>query len=131
MKFQVIFNQLIFNHALRTRLNTASTNLEKVEPTPAQGDAEDPQISGTDPEESGSSSRLDITAVASSQAASGTATPKKSDGTTGASKQASIQAGSISNLITVDANNLGFILNWNGRAFSFILPFLLTAYPCY
>lgn len=39
---------------------------------------------------------------------------KSGDGETATSKQASIQAGSISNLLAVDATNVDSVLDWSG-----------------
>ena|ERR1700744_5294559 len=113
---EIIFNQLIFLHALRTRVNTASATLDKKKAMPkinsgkAKGQAAVPST--------GSDNSQDSALI------SGTATPVASQASSGASKeagddldalkQASIQAGSISNLIAVDASNMDPFLEITG-----------------
>jgi hypothetical protein len=148
VRLECIFNQLVFNHALRTRVNTASADLEKKKKTtrgknegmteplaqPASSNVSPPIETADTSEEGESSTTIELAKVAvpasspsgTTSVSTSTSTPtaqvdKKPETGAGAgdgalSKQASAQAGSISNLVTVNALNLTSLLD--GTAFT-------------
>jgi hypothetical protein len=121
---EVIFNQLVFLHALRTRVNTASTNVDTKKKTKkeSQMTARDPSVaapniaitsakpSSNSNSSSNASSPGSSTIVAYGASSVSSSNAKKANGEAATPKQASIQAGSISNLVTVDAANLNSFL---------------------
>jgi hypothetical protein len=118
VRLEVIFNQLVFLHALRTRVNTASAGLDgkkrrsekgakaQENTAPKATAAASTESSNGATSASGSSSQGPSTAVASQASSTTLPKPKKDDTKAKDSKRDSTQAGSISNLIMVDANNL-------------------------
>jgi hypothetical protein len=124
---QALFNQLIFIHVLRTRLNTATPDLDRkkgekvkirnpvpqesspthVAPPFIQGDVTPVEVESVAVVETASSS-VSSTAVSSRQA-------EAVDTNKTVAKRASVQAGSINNLLTVDAENLQEFLELDVR----------------
>jgi hypothetical protein len=120
VRLEVIFNQLVFLHALRTRVSTATTDLEKnakkpdaiSAPAPTQealpvpaahtevSPAETDTTSPANTLQSPSSSNIAASVVP------GSSVKGEANKGVAAARKASVQAGGISNLITVDAENL-------------------------
>lgn len=99
VRTEALFSQLVFDHAIRVRVNTASAQLEK------KDDKKKEKEKKSDGDESTGSVTPPTSGTASSSASSSSTAvatePKKS-----LDKEAKSQAGSLSNLLTVDLVNL-------------------------
>src|ERR1700761_1607875 len=112
VRLDVVFSQLIFDHALRVRVNTASAGLDK-----KKGGKDNEKGKGKDDKKKDDAPRTNGSTANGSQSASSSTTiaPSEADSTkvkkdskAEASKplSPSNQAGSISNLLTVDVRNI-------------------------